>query len=184
MSFPEPELADLLVRARASDAEAASALDRAWRGRLERYCAGTLGSAEEAEDAAQEVLAKVLTARDAPPPDHPRAWIYRVARNCCLNRLRTNGRRRDADALPTDFDAVSGSTGPFSALAREDRSRALARAFTALPAGEREALRLRYVEGLAREEIARVLEIDPATVKTRLFAGLARLRGRLGQDHR
>jgi DNA-directed RNA polymerase specialized sigma24 family protein len=45
-----------------------------------------------------------------------------------------------------------------------------------LPAEQREALRLRDVEGLGRAEIAYVLEIPEASVKTRLFEGLRKLR--------
>lgn len=183
MSEPAPDrerdLAALLARARSGEASAAAELDDALRPRLVRFCAAYLRAPDEAEDAAQEALARLFAARDGAAPAEPRAWVYRVARNLCLNRLRSVSRRREAEPMPSAFDAASEGTGPFTALAREDQRAAFARAFEALPEGEREALRLRYIEGLSREEIAQVLEVEPATVKTRLYAGLERLRGAL-----
>ena len=45
-----------------------------------------------------------------------------------------------------------------------------------LPDAQRETLRLRYVEGLSRAEIAEVIETTESVVKSRLFEGLKKLR--------
>jgi RNA polymerase sigma-70 factor (ECF subfamily) len=57
---------------------------------------------------------------------------------------------------------------------QEQRSRII-HLVGALPESLREALRLRYAEGLKREEIAYILEIAETTVKSRLFEGLKKL---------
>src|SRR5262245_54359606 len=70
-------------------------LDDSQRDALVRLCWGYLGRIEDAEDAAQEVLRKALQLPK--PPDHPGAWLYRVARNHCLTCLRLgtySGRER------------------------------------------------------------------------------------------
>jgi RNA polymerase sigma-70 factor (ECF subfamily) len=142
------------------------------RAPLVRYARGFLGSPEEAEDAVQDVLARALAAAEAAAD--PRAWLYRCLRNHCLNLRRARERR--PEELASAFDPPAEATRLLSRLAQAEEHAALGERLARLPAGEREALVLRYVEDLSREEIARVLDVPLATVKTWLFAGLERLR--------
>jgi len=149
------------------------ALARELRAPLLRFARARLGSPEEAEDAVQEVLARA--AAQVNEPEEPRAWLYRALRNHCLN-LRRDRARHAEQALASVLEPAADATRALSRLVRAEGHAELARWLARLPEGEREALWLRYVEDLSREEVARVLAVPPATVKTWLFAGLTRLR--------
>ncbi len=89
-----PDLTPSLVgKVRAGDAQAGVLLDQLYRQVMIQFCWGHLGSVEEAEDAVQEVFCKVLKATEV--PDNFRAWLYKIARNHCLNVRRGYARRRD-----------------------------------------------------------------------------------------
>lgn len=170
---------ELIQRLRAGDAQAGATLDAAYRAPITRFAWGYLGDLDAAEDATQEVFVKVL-ASDTVPDDF-RVWLYRIARNHCANLARSRGRRIDGARLATDARVSAALTGNLTRLVRaEDRARLL-EALDELPASAREALRLRYTEGLSREEIARVLELTTSVVKSRLYEAMKRLRERAAE---
>ena len=74
----------------------ARSLERLHRSAVLRFCLGYLGSEAEAEDAVQDVFARALEVEER--PQNLRVWLYTVARNHCLNLLRTRA-RRPADPL-------------------------------------------------------------------------------------
>lgn len=172
-------LDSLASRLRNGDAGAADDLVRLHRDAMLRFCAGYLGTREEAEDAVQELFFKVLKAYQA--PDDLRVWLYTIARNHCLNVIRARGRRKDGQRLATEFDLAASVSGHLTKLVGDEERAEIARAMDELPEIEREALRLRYVEDLSREAVAQVLGIGVAEVKSRLFSGLQRLRARLAR---
>lgn len=164
----------LLLELRSGGSRAAELLERAWRRPLLRYTQALLGDAHEAEDAVQDVFARVLASRSF--PDSFRAWVYRIARNLCLNRLRARRPRALESALGEDSPRAPSHTGDLARLVRAEASRQLEADLAALSAAQREALLLRYAEGLSREEVAEVLDLPPALVKSRIHEGLERLR--------
>lgn len=164
-------LVDLLRR---KDPAAALVLNDTYRQALLRFCWGYLNNLEEAEDAVQEIWVKVIQAEKV--PDTFRPWLYKVARNHCLNLLRTRVRRREAHAPPLDSQMPDSLSGQLTRLANDEVRAQLAKLVQDLPDAQREVLRLRYVEGLQRPEIAEVLDIPEKLVKTRLFETLKRLR--------
>ncbi len=117
---------------------------------------------------------KVLAADGV--PERFRPWLYRIARNHCLNKLRSAGRRRDAAPLPTELDVAASLTGALSRLENAERAADLARLLDRLSDDERELLRLRYAEDLSRKDIAAVLEVSEQLVKTRLYEAVRKLR--------
>jgi len=159
---------------RDGDPGAADLLDRLYRDALLRYCWGYLGSMEEAEDALQEVWYRVFTA--AHVPDRFRPWLYKIARNRCFNILRAKARRREGTGLPADSQLAASLTGHLTKMVNEEMRSRMSHLVESLPDAQREVLRLRYVEGLSRTEIAEVVDIPESVVKSRLFEGLKRLR--------
>ncbi len=164
----------LIGRLRSGDRRAGELFDRLYRRQLVRFCASYLGSIEEAEDAVQDVWCKVLESTTV--PDHFRAWLYRIARNRCLDLVRRRGRRPDDETLPSGSSIPEDLSGQLTRLVRKEMHSRLKQLVASLPASQRELLRLRYVEELSRAEIAEVLEIPESVVKSRLFEGLERLR--------
>ena len=164
----------LVASLRSGDTQAGVLLNRLYREPIVRFCWGYLGSREEAEDAAQEVFCKLLAAPRVPEVFRP--WLYKVARNHCLNLLRGNARRKDNHVLPSDSRLDLTATGNLTKLVRRELRSRLSHLVGALPTMYREVLQLRYAEGLSRAEIAEVLELPESVVKSRLFEGLKKLR--------
>src|SRR3569623_1755338 len=118
-----------------------------------------LGNRAEAEEAVQEALARACEAiDDLRDPEAAPAWFLRIVTTMCLRTLRRRKLRR----------AQLGSL-----FERLDQ----------LSAQQRTALVLRYGHDLAVGDIATMRGVEPATAKTHLVRGLARLRD-LMEEHR
>ena len=92
--------------------------------------------------------------------------LYPIAKNAAITAARKTGRFPVADDItPEDVPAPP---------ARDDGD--LGRIFASLPPGQREALTLRFVDGMSLNEIAQALGIPEGTVKSRLHGGIANLR--------
>lgn len=173
-SSAESMTPELIERLRRGDSGAGALLDRLYRDALIRFCRGYLGRVDEAEDAVQDICCRVLIARAVPTSFRP--WLYKTARNHCLNLLRSRRRRPDGGELPAASRIDAALTGNLTRLVRHEQHALVADLVERLPQAQQEALRLRYVEGLSRGEIAEVLEIPESLVKSRLFEGIQRLR--------
>ncbi len=176
---PEDLSATLLLRLRGGDRSAGEALEHLHRPALVRFARRYLRNEHDAEDAVQETFARILQAENMPLDF--RVWSYRIARNVCLNHLRTGQIRGQEKRLATGIDIAADQTGQFTRLVQAEDDAALGVALGKLSDAQREVLILRYLEGLGREEIAAVLEVTVAVVKSRLFEGVTRLRQLAGE---
>ena len=139
-----------------------------------------LGSRDQAEDAVQEALARACEAchrvRD---PEASEAWFYRILTNVCLRALRRRRLRQlffGRAKIVAEISATPDDTRADRNLARQREITALLGAMDSLPVKQRTALLLRYGHDLSITEIAGMLGVKPATVKTHLVRGLDRLR--------
>lgn len=120
-----------------------------------------------ADDVVQETMVKAWRALPDFDGAIPRAWLMKVARNTAISLLRT---RRDQVRETSDFEDVAAAGGG-PATTTLDRA-ALDHLWSAL--GEldetsRSMVVMRELSGMTYEEIADVLDLPLATVKTRLF---------------
>lgn len=169
----EAQGSDLLARLRAGDSDAAYEIEREYRPALVRFANGYLGDPSAAEDAAQDVLMKALSAKAT--PDALRPWLYRIARNHCLNIVR-NRRVRAEEHLPSRAPFAMSAIGHLTRLVAMEDVEALRARLQTLTLEHREVLELRYGEGLSRVEIAEVLDVAPSIVKSRLYEATKKLR--------
>ncbi|MCH8967328.1 MAG: RNA polymerase sigma factor, partial [Planctomycetes bacterium] len=130
----------LVLRLQSHDAEAGALLDRLYRDALYRFCWGYLGRGDEAEDAVQDICFKVLRTTDV--PENFRPWLYRVARNHCLNLLRARGRRKDGRPLPAPSELQAALTGQLTKLVNQEQKARLGELVEHLSDAHREVLRL------------------------------------------
>ena len=124
-----------------------------------------LGNSDEAADAVQEAMAKVLGRPGSydPKKGSLAPWFMRLVRNHCIDLLR---RRRSE---PLDADALrAASPGPEAFAAAAQRDEAVRSALAALSSDRREIIVLRDYLGLSYAEIAAVLDLAPGTVMSRL----------------
>ncbi len=164
----------LVARLRDGDADAGKLLCDLYQPPLMRFSFRYLGSQDEAKDIVQEVFLRVL--KNNALPVNFRAWIYKIARNRCLDVIRARGRRRDDQDLPTASRLDADLTGCLTRLVRREQRAHLKLALAELPENQREVLHLRYAEDLSRTEIAEVLDLPEPLVKSRLYEGMVRLR--------
>ncbi len=176
---------ELVERARSGDEDAYEQLVRAHQGIAFRVAFLVVGSAPEAEEAAQEGFLKAYRAlgrfrRGA----SFRPWLLQIVANEARNRRRAAGRRA-ALALRAAEEGSSGGAAPSpegSLLAGEERERLL-EAVNTLRDEERLVITCRYFLELSEEETAAALGVRPGTVKSRTSRALARLREELGEAY-
>jgi RNA polymerase sigma factor (sigma-70 family) len=168
----------LAGRAGRGDSGALSLLLLRWHEPLVRYCRRILTDEDEARDLAQDTLLKVTRALPRFDPSRPfAAWIYRIARNACLNHLE---RRRLRGRPEVPADRVGPTPRPDQLAARREEADRVREALAGLPRADRELLRMKLVTGLDNAEISRRLGLTPGALRTRACRALARLRARLG----
>ncbi|HEX4965942.1 MAG TPA: RNA polymerase sigma factor [Thermoanaerobaculia bacterium] len=175
---------EALARVAAGDADAFSSLVEAHQERLLRLCERLLGDAEEARDAAQDVFLKAYRkAAEVRPQGQVYTWLYRIAVNHCLNKLR---RRKLVRFLRLDkddpeernapaFDPPDAAADPAAALESRRRWSATQKAIARLPENQRAVLALVRFEGLSYKQAAAVLEITEGAVESRLVRAMRRL---------
>ena len=146
--------------------------DQAWT--VARYI---LKDETEAEDATQEAFVKLWHNRDNIDPERVQSWLMKVTRNGCLDRLR---RRRDNVEFDESYmgGEVSGPMQDFAASQTRDW---LKRAIGSLKEPYRSLVVLRDVNQHSYEEVASMLELNLAQVKTYLHRARKQLREQLAE---
>ena len=142
---------------------------------VRRYLFGMCGDWHEAEDVAQEALLKAWDKRASfDGRADAKTWIFTIARNHWLDRIRRKRRRPREETLNEQYQATISASPALSAH-RSELAVAVAGAIESLPDEQREALSLRESEGLTFTRIAEVLEIPIATAKSRVRYALLKL---------
>lgn len=150
------------------------------RDELTAYCRCMLGSSFDAEDAVQETFLRAWRASARFEGRAPlRAWLYRIARNVCLDALGHATRQPvPVEDLPQPMDAA-GDPDPSDpcdqALARERLRLAIVVAIGNLPPKQRAVLLLRDVLSWHASEVAELLATTPAGVNSALQRARAAL---------
>jgi RNA polymerase sigma factor (sigma-70 family) len=156
----------LIAMARAGNPGAFEAIVDRYQGRLLGFCRQMLGSTEDAEDVLQEVFVNSYRAMLADEREiNLRPWLYRIARNRCLNHLRkpTADAQESMDMVP----AVEASSTAERVHNREEFRQILSDV-NKLPETQRSALLLREMDALSYEEIAAAMETTVPSVKSLL----------------
>jgi RNA polymerase sigma-70 factor, ECF subfamily len=169
---PDPDAALMLAFQR-GDEEGFRALFDKYARAMVAFCHRFVRDPARAEELAQDVFLKVHhSAAGWQPAASFRSWLYRIASNHCLNELRRGeyaARRagnRGEDGT-TDPDALPGHAAtPEEAAQGAALSRAVEALLRSLPDNQRAAFVLCRFEGLSYEEIAQVLNVSVAAVKS------------------
>jgi RNA polymerase sigma-70 factor (TIGR02960 family) len=189
-----------LALAQAGDSKAFGELTKPYRRELQAHCYRILGSVQDAEDVLQEALLAAWRSMGGFDGRSLRAWLYRIATNCCLNYLRGESRRPQPVGLPLPDhgagwaglvrseepwwlepypDDLLGDVAP-GPEARYDARESIALSFVAglqhLPPQQRAVLVLRDVLGFPAAEAATILGTSPAAVNSALIRARAGLR--------
>ena len=162
----------LTRRAVGGDERAFAAIFRRYHQSLYRYCLAIVGNPEDAQDALQNSMIKVL--RALPGEERQielKPWLYRIAHNESIDLLR---RRRETREL--DSEQVAVGRGLAEDVATRERLRLLFADLRELPERQRDVLVMRELSGLDFEEIGAALDTSDAVARQTLYEARQSLR--------
>ena len=151
--------------------------NKAWRqhqAEIRSFLANR-ANASEADDLLQEVFLKaLLQGKDFCRIDNPRAWLFHVARNLLIDRLRLT-----KEQLPLPDDLCEQSAPGLDAV--DLLSHCLPRVLSELSAEDREAVLLCDMQGMTQKDYARRLGLSLPAAKSRVQRARLRLRAQLAE---
>lgn len=186
-SDPSGALSDesLLAGLGAGDRRAAAAFVRRFERRVFGLALSVVGDPALAEDVAQEALTRAWRHAQAfdPRKGAVATWLLTITRNLAVDALRM---RRSDPRPPGDLADMLGASnaeaGPAETAVARDEGTAVRVALRLLPAEQRRALILSAFHGRTAREIAELEGIPLGTAKTRIRAGLMRLRSVMTEE--
>ncbi len=185
----DPTGEDLVARrlvqaiAKNLDREAFATLFDAFAPRVKSFMIRKGATPELAEDLVQETMIKVWTKAGMydPAKGTVLAWVFTIARNLRIDRIRKESSRPLAEL--GDYDAPSDAPGSEEILVRSDEARYVARALAGIAPEQKEILMLSFVDDVPQSEIARRLNLPLGTVKSRMRLAYHHLRKTLEQPN-
>jgi RNA polymerase sigma factor (sigma-70 family) len=162
----------LTRRAVSGDERAFAAIFRRYHQSLFRFCLAIVGNPDDASEALQNTMIKVL--RALPGEERKielKPWLYRIAHNESIDLLR---RRRETRQL--DVEQIAPGYGLAEDAATRERLRRLLTDLKELPERQREVLVMRELAGLEFEEIGSALDTSGAVARQTLYEARQSLR--------
>jgi RNA polymerase sigma factor (sigma-70 family) len=169
-----PQLSDVRLARRAAkgDGRAFAAIYRRYDQRLYRYCLSIVGNPEDAQDALQNAMVKVMRALPGEQREiQLKPWLYRIAHNESVELLR---KRREQVEL--DPELLNAAGDPAEAASQRERLRHLLADLDRLPERQRGALVMRELAGLGFEQIGEALGTSAAVVRQTVYEARLSLR--------
>ncbi|MGN6275217.1 MAG: sigma-70 family RNA polymerase sigma factor [Solirubrobacterales bacterium] len=162
----------LTRRAVDGDQRAFAAIFSRYHQALYRFCLAIVGNPDDAQDALQNTMAKVLRALPGEEREiELKPWLYRIAHNESIDLLR---RRRETREL--DVEQVAPGYGLAEDVATRERLRRLLDDLRELPERQREVLVMRELSGLGFDEIGSALDTSGAVARQTLYEARQSLR--------
>jgi len=173
----------LVKQAKNHDFKAFEELVNRYESKVYNLAYKMLGSREDAKDVLQDTFISAFKALDGfREKSSFSTWIYRIATNSCLMKLR-EGKHKTISLEDKEFtvakEAVDWSEDPSSLLERKELRKVMDKAIKSLPNMLRTVFVLRDIEGLSNQEAAKMLGVSIAAVKSRLHRARLYLREKL-----
>jgi len=162
-----------IALARAGDERALEDLIRNYQGRIARFVIAQTGEHQDYEDLCQAIFVKMALA--LPRLKQPvtfEAWLFRIARNVCIDHLRhRRWWQRMFVAYDMEHESVAAEPPP-----SDGREADLDRAIARLPEPDRELMDLARAQRRSHRELARLTNLRVGALKSRLFRARTRLK--------
>jgi RNA polymerase sigma-70 factor, ECF subfamily len=180
----EAHLARLALK---GDQQAFAEIVGMYQDKLYHMAYRMLSSRQEAEDVVQDTFLRVYKNLDRYDDTMKfSTWIYRIATNLCIDRLRKRKPSYSLDAETSEHEGLDGysmipsdNRTPESETLLSEMQSTVHKAIDNLPAKYKSVMVLRYLQDLSLQEIGDVLDMPVTTVKTRVHRGREFLRKRL-----
>jgi RNA polymerase sigma-70 factor (ECF subfamily) len=165
---------ELMLHVRNGVGEMLGVLFDRYQGPLFSFYCRLTGDRTLSEDLVQDVFFRILKYRQTYRPGTPfRAWMYQIARNARHDYARK--RRPEANAVSLEAE-MEPTTPENDSTQQKEEAALLHRALLELPEEKREVLLLSRFQELKYDEIAKLLNCEVGTVKTRVHRALQELR--------
>lgn len=161
-----------------------------WRAEIRRFLIARTGSQADADDVLSELWIKLTTIQPG-PVSNPKGYLFRMANNLVLDRLRQERRRERRESHWTaehhdDYSPLSEVADPApdaeQQLVANDEVQRLADAIAQLPAGAQRVIRMHKLEGLSHADVALRLGITKSAVEKHMAVAMTHLRRMLGTE--
>lgn len=173
--------AELVVRTRSGDPDAFGTLVSRYYDACWRFAYHMLGERADAEDVVQEAFLRAYLAIGRyDERDQFRGWLFRILTNQCRNALTSRGRR--TRRFIQDEMALETAPAPPASLPAGVDDAVLVRALGQLDPLQREALLLKYAEGLEYSDMSAMTGAGESALKMRVKRGSERLRALIGRS--
>lgn len=168
---------ELMLLARGGKEEAFDQLVRRHQQRVLAVAVKSLGDPSLARDVAQDAFLELYRYRQRyRPQGRFTAFLYRLVVNRCRMSARAHAAElRRREAWQREPEGAPGAASD-ELLLQQERRRDVERGLRTLSPKLREVMVLRYAADLSLDEVAACLELPVGTVKSRLFAGMEKLR--------
>jgi RNA polymerase sigma-70 factor (ECF subfamily) len=184
LNYVETRLAKL---SRGGDRRAFAELVELYKDKIYHLGYRMLNQKQEAEDIVQETFLRVFMNLEKYDENQKfSTWIYRIATNLCIDRLRKRKPNYSIDAEMSDSEGTdwhsilsSDEAGPEEELILSETQLNIRDAIQTLPDKYKTVVVLRYLHDMSLQEISDVLEMPVTTVKTRVHRGREFLRKKL-----
>jgi RNA polymerase sigma factor (sigma-70 family) len=131
---------------------------------------------QDAQDVVQEAYMRAFRFFGESRGANVLPWLLRIVRNTCYTWLQLNCLQQPATKFDEElFVSDSGAPNLEEAVLRSDSGKLLRQALESLPAGSREVLVLRELQGMTHKEISEVTGMPRGTVMSRLSRARSRL---------
>ncbi len=167
----KPDDRKVIERVLSGDTEAFNLLVREWEKPIYNFILRMIGDRDEAMDLSQDCFMKAYRElRTLKDRDRFSSWLYRIAHNTCLSKI-----RKESGKTWVELDPDQGS--PPRPL---ENQLAVEKALKHLPDDQREVVILKIFHSLKFDEIAAIQNAPVSTVKSRLYMAFEKLRSILG----
>ncbi|WP_442051345.1 RNA polymerase sigma factor SigW [Paenibacillus sp. 2TAB19] len=146
-----------------------------------------LNNRQESEDVVQDTFLRVYKNLDRYDETLKfSTWIYRIATNLCIDRLRKRKPVYSLDAESSEHEGLDGYSmipsddrTPETEMLLSDTQRIIHQAIETLPPKYKTVMTLRYMQDLSLQEIGDIMDMPVTTIKTRVHRGREFLRKKL-----
>ena len=174
----------LMLRVKKGDQAAFRMIVEKYHNSIMNLCHRFIGNQEDAEEIAQDVFIRLLRYADSYEPKAKlTTYLYRIAVNLSINRIRDNKWKRyipwESANVHSRMPDNTNCDTPDRLLEQKEKSEAIRSIIDSLPASQRKAVILKRFEGLSYAEIADVMNTSVSAVESLLFRAKQTLRKRL-----
>jgi RNA polymerase sigma-70 factor (ECF subfamily) len=177
---------ELVHRAQQDDERAFGELVTRYESKVYSLAMKMLRNPEDAEDVLQDTFLRAYRGIKSFKGNSTfSTWIYRITANSALMRLRKKQLPQvsieDADERDAPISIADWAPGPVEQLLNQEMQKVMDEAIDALPAEFRQVFILRDVEEMSNADVAEILDLSVAAVKSRLHRARLKVRNRLAQ---